>query len=117
MGYSFVDMFEFWEYSVTCFDKETNSGGLFAGYVDMFLKLKQEYLATYPGFKVRKTRTGTLRTAGAQMEFSRQGVNFQKLWETNIGKAKIKINVGQMGTEPEQDPEKYSKLRKSFTSF
>ena len=35
-------MFEFWEYSVTCFDKDTNSGGLFAEYVDMFLKLKQE---------------------------------------------------------------------------
>jgi len=42
MDYSFVDVFEFWEYSITCFDKETNSGGLFPEYVDMFLKLKQE---------------------------------------------------------------------------
>jgi len=34
MGYGLVDVFEFWEYSVTCFDKDTNSGGLFAEYVD-----------------------------------------------------------------------------------
>ena len=42
MGYGLVEVFEFWEYSVTCFDKDTNSGDLFAEYVDMFLKLKQE---------------------------------------------------------------------------
>ena len=37
-----MGIFEFWEYSVTCFDRGTYSGGLFAKYVDMFLKLKQE---------------------------------------------------------------------------
>ena len=42
MGYGLVKVFEFWEYSVTCFDKDTNSGGLFAEYVNMFLKFKQE---------------------------------------------------------------------------
>ena len=42
MGYSVMDVFEFWEYEVTCFDKDTNTGGLFAEYVNMFLKLKQE---------------------------------------------------------------------------
>jgi len=42
MGYGLVDVYEFWEYEVTCFDKDTNSGGLFADYVNMFLKLKQE---------------------------------------------------------------------------
>ena len=42
MGYGLVEVFEFWEYSVTCFDKDTNSGWLFAEYVNMFLKLKQE---------------------------------------------------------------------------
>ena len=35
-------MFEFWEYSITCFDKNANSGGLFPEYVNMFLKFKQE---------------------------------------------------------------------------
>ena len=38
MGYGLVEVFEFWEYSVTCFDKDTNSGGLVAEYVNMFLK-------------------------------------------------------------------------------
>ena len=42
LGYDVKDVYEFWEYKVTCFDKDTNSGGLFAEYVDMFLKLKQE---------------------------------------------------------------------------
>ena len=42
MGHSLVDEFEFWENSVTCFDIGTNSGGLCAEYVDMFLKLKEE---------------------------------------------------------------------------
>ena len=41
-GYGLVDVFEFWEYTVTCYNKNTNSGGLFAEYVSMFLKLKQE---------------------------------------------------------------------------
>jgi len=35
-------VFEFWEYEVTCFDKDAITGGLFAEYVNMFLKLKRE---------------------------------------------------------------------------
>jgi hypothetical protein len=42
MGYKLVEVLEFWEYKVTCFDKGSNSGGLFAEYVNMFLKLKQK---------------------------------------------------------------------------
>ena len=42
MGYGLVYLFEFWEYKVTCYDKDTNLGGLFAEYINMFLKLKQK---------------------------------------------------------------------------
>jgi len=42
MGYGLVEVFEFWEYSGTYFDKDTNSGGRFEEYVNTFLKLKQE---------------------------------------------------------------------------
>jgi len=42
VGYGLVDVFEIWEYEVTCFDEGTSSGRLFAQYVNMFLKLKQE---------------------------------------------------------------------------
>jgi hypothetical protein len=42
MGYGVEHVLEFWEYNVTCFDKGTNSGGIFAENVNMFLKLKQE---------------------------------------------------------------------------
>jgi hypothetical protein len=47
MGYSLVDVFEFWEYTVTRF--ENGEGGLFAVYVNMFLKLKQES-SDYPSW-------------------------------------------------------------------
>ena len=42
VDYSVMDVFEFWEYEVTFYDKDTNTGGLFAEYVNMFLTLKQE---------------------------------------------------------------------------
>jgi hypothetical protein len=41
LGYSLGEVFEFWGYEVTCYEKTTNSG-LFARYVNIFLKLKQE---------------------------------------------------------------------------
>ena len=41
MGYGLVEEFGCWEYKVTCYDKGTNSAGLFAEYEHMFLKLKQ----------------------------------------------------------------------------
>jgi len=49
MGYSVMDVFKICEYEVTCFDKDTNTGGLLAEYVNMFLKLKQETYA-YPSW-------------------------------------------------------------------
>jgi hypothetical protein len=40
MGYTLVEVFEFWEYSVTRF--ENGEGNIFAEYVNMFLQLKKE---------------------------------------------------------------------------
>ena len=42
MGYILVNVFEYWEYEITCFDRGTNSGGLFEDYVNMTLKLKHD---------------------------------------------------------------------------
>jgi len=42
MDYIVKEVFEFWEYKFACYDKGSNSGGLFAEYVNKFLKLKQE---------------------------------------------------------------------------
>ncbi|KAG8238965.1 hypothetical protein J437_LFUL018820 [Ladona fulva] len=41
-GYAILAMHEIWNYSVTVYDKSVNDGGLFLGYIDNFLKLKQE---------------------------------------------------------------------------
>jgi len=40
MGYGLVDVFEFWEYSLTCYDRCANSGVIFKEYINIFLKLK-----------------------------------------------------------------------------
>jgi len=42
MGHGLMNVFEFWDYEITCPDRGTNSGSLFAEYINMFLKLKQE---------------------------------------------------------------------------
>jgi len=65
MGYDVMDVFEFWEYEVTCFDNDTNSGDLFIEYVKMSLKLKQEPSGNPSWVKVKTTRTDTLRTIGS----------------------------------------------------
>ena len=53
---------------MTWFDKVANTGGLFAQYVNLLLKFKQESSGYPPGFKVKTTRTDNLRTTGAQRE-------------------------------------------------
>ena len=53
MGYNLVDVFEFWEYSVTGFDKGTISGDRFTEYADMFLRLKEES-SRYPSWVQRE---------------------------------------------------------------
>ena len=65
MGYGLMDVLEFGEYKVTCFDRGTKSGGLFPEYVNMFLKLKQES-SGYPSWVQSETKTNTSRTTGAQ---------------------------------------------------
>jgi hypothetical protein len=40
--YSILQIHEVYEYKVTRYDPETRDGGLFAGYIDTFLKLKAE---------------------------------------------------------------------------
>ena len=37
-----MNVFKFWEYEIALFDWGTNQGGLFADYVNIFLKSKQE---------------------------------------------------------------------------
>ncbi|XP_048514299.1 uncharacterized protein LOC125501746 [Athalia rosae] len=42
LGYRIVDVNEIWQYDITSYDPTTKQGGLFVGYIDTFLKLKQE---------------------------------------------------------------------------
>ena len=95
IGYGLVDVFEFWEYSVT---------------------FRQSYEFRWSFFwicwHVPETETVIiwLSILGSKWEWrrqvhwglqacrgncSRQGVNFQKLWAENFGKAAFKLNVGK----------------------
>ena len=41
-GYRILEIYELYEYYVTRYSPETREGGLFAGYINTFLKLKEE---------------------------------------------------------------------------
>jgi hypothetical protein len=41
-GYRILEIHEVYEYKMTRYDPETREGGLFAGYIDTFFKLKAE---------------------------------------------------------------------------
>ena len=108
MGYGLVDMFEFCKYKVTCFEKDTNSGGLFAEYVNMFLKLRQESFG-YPCEEDKDRYIEDYRGA--------EGIALDKASiSKNAGQrtlAKLKLNSvwGQMGTEPKQNLHNHCGLR------
>ena len=48
-GYRILEVHNVYEYKVTRYDPETREGGLFAGYIDTFLKLKAE-ASDYPAW-------------------------------------------------------------------
>lgn len=42
LGYKITEIFIIWQYKTTQYDRKTNTGGLFAEYINTFLKLKQQ---------------------------------------------------------------------------
>ena len=48
-GYRILEIHEGYDYSVTRYDTESRESGLFAGYIDTFLKLKAE-ASGYPAW-------------------------------------------------------------------
>jgi len=60
-GYKFLDIFEVYEYMVIKYDPHTREGGLFADYINTFLKLEAEGSGTVAGFEPQMTRKGKWR--------------------------------------------------------
>jgi hypothetical protein len=99
-GYVLMVVYEFWEYAVT--QIRDNEGGLFAGYVNMFLKLKQE-ASGYPSDVVseaQKTeyienyrrsegidldRASISKNAGLYPSSPSASVRFQRVWTDDDG--------------------------------
>ncbi|KAG8233072.1 hypothetical protein J437_LFUL013072 [Ladona fulva] len=61
-GYKIVAKHELWHYSVTIFEKSSNDGGLFSGYINNFLKLKQEASGWPENCKTESERADFIRS-------------------------------------------------------
>jgi hypothetical protein len=82
MSYRLGDVYEFCEYEVTCFDKDANSGGLFADYVNMYLKLKQES-SGYPSW------------VQSEVQKDQYNEDYRRAEKITLDKASISKNSGQ----------------------
>ena len=115
ISYSLVDVFEFWEYSVMCFDKGTNSGGLFEENVNMFLKLKQES-SGYPSYvqsEEDKDKYIEDYRRAERIALDKSSI-FNNARQRTLEEVEIKLNVGQISSEPKQDPDNPCDIGESF---
>ena len=63
-GYMILEFHEVYEYNVTRHKLETREGGLFAGYIDIFLKLKAEAIVYHACVESRSTKTDIRNRSG-----------------------------------------------------
>lgn len=107
-GYTILKMYEAWEYDTTKYDPKTNNGGIFAEYINTFLKIKTES-SGYPSW----IQTDTDKDSFIDSFHSREGVLLNK---DNIKKnpglrslSKICLNSiwGKFGERPD-------KVKKTF---
>jgi len=66
MGYGLVDVFEFWEYEVTCFYRHQFRS--FRRVREHVSEIETRIIRLSILVSERRTRTNTLRTTGAQRE-------------------------------------------------
>jgi len=95
MGYGLVDVFEFWEYEVKCIVRGTNSGGLFAEYVNMYLNLKEED-SGYPSWvQSEEDKDKYIEYCWRAKGIANgQCISFQKCESKDFGKTVIKFDEG-----------------------
>lgn len=83
-----MEIYEVWKYKSTKYDKSTKQGGLFAAYIDQFLKIKQK-ASGYPSSVI---------TEDEKLEFVKQ-------FEEKEG---IALDIAEV--EPNPGPRALSKL-------
>jgi hypothetical protein len=76
---------------VSCFDNYTNSGGLFAQYVNMFLKLEHES-SGYPSWvHSEEDKADTLITTGAEGISLDKASIFRNAGQRTLSKLKVNL--------------------------
>ncbi|KAF4523990.1 hypothetical protein B566_EDAN013832 [Ephemera danica] len=81
LGYKINKIHEIWEYEVSVYNKETDSGGLFVDYIKLFLKIKQEASGYPEGCQTEQARKNYISEY-----FDKQGIL--------LDQAKIEKNAG-----------------------
>ena len=96
MGYGLVDEFEFWEYKVTCYDKDTNSGGLFEEYINTFLKLEQESSGYPSWFQIEEDKKRYIEDYWlAKGIVMHKAPTSKNAGQSSLGKLKLNIMWGK----------------------
>ncbi|MCG8079176.1 MAG: hypothetical protein JAY75_23495, partial [Candidatus Thiodiazotropha taylori] len=89
-GYQITEVYEVWHFpETTQYDKKTGQGGIFAGYIDTFLKIKQE-ASGYPDW----CKTEADKEKFKQDYFEAEGIRLEHI-EKNKGRratAKTELN-------------------------
>ncbi|KAG8225677.1 hypothetical protein J437_LFUL018482 [Ladona fulva] len=73
IGYKVIKMHEVWNYTCTTYNKDRNEGGLFAGYINKFLKLKLEASGWPSG-----TESDEQKTKFPQDVYEREGLILER---------------------------------------
>ena len=105
-GYKILEILEIYEYQVTRYDPEAGNGGLFAEYIDTFVKLKLE-AGGYPSWvrtEDNKVRYSDQFHQGEGIRLDRDSIGYNA---ARRGLAKLsQFDVGQINREKQQDADK-----------
>ena len=97
-GYNLYDVYEVWHFSETAqYDKASGEGVIFAGYINTFLRIKQES-SGYPDWCKKEQDKIKFK----QDYFEAEGIRLENV-DKNKGMRAIKQSLGKMGTARKYD--------------
>jgi G:T-mismatch repair DNA endonuclease (very short patch repair protein) len=118
LGYRIIKVLEIWEYKISQYNPATRTGGVFAGYMNLFLKIKQES-SGWPDWCVddeskQRYVNEFFENEGILLDFENimynPGLRFVAKALLNSLWGKFAYNIMHSNTEIIRDPEKYYKL-------
>jgi G:T-mismatch repair DNA endonuclease (very short patch repair protein) len=118
LGYRIISVIEIWEYKIAQYNPVTRKGGVFADYINLFLKIKQES-SGWPEWCVDDTSKQRYVHEFFEHEgillnidniFNNPGLRFVAKALLNSLWGRFALNILRSQTEIIRDPERYYKL-------